>query len=117
MKAFFKSFVYAFNGIRASLGEQRNLKVQSLIALITIAAGFYYNITTNEWCIVLLSIALVMGLEMINSAIENLVNLVTQEKNFLAGKVKDMAAGAVLFAAVLAVIIGILIFGKYVFPM
>jgi diacylglycerol kinase len=117
VKSFLKGFVYAFNGIKASLVEQRNLRVQTLIALITIVAGFYYNITTSEWCIIVLSIALVMGLEMINSAIENLVNLVTREKNFLAGKVKDMAAGAVLFASILAVIIGILIFGKYIFPL
>ena len=115
MKAFIRSFVYAFNGIKASLVEQRNLKVQTFIALITVVGGFYYNITINEWCIILLSIGLVMGLEMINSAIENLVNLVTQENNFLAGKVKDMAAGAVLFVSVLAVIIGILLFAKYIF--
>jgi diacylglycerol kinase len=115
VKAFLRSFIYAFNGIKASLVEQRNLKVQTLIALITIVAGFCYNITTHEWCIILLSIALVMGFEIINSSIENLVNLVTREKNLLAGKVKDMAAGAVLFASVLAVVIGILIFAKYIF--
>ena len=60
-----------------------------------------------------LTIALVMGLEMINSAIENLVDLVTRDYHPLAGKVKDIAAGAVLIAAVLAVVIGVIVFGRY----
>lgn len=114
MKNFFRAFLYAWNGIRVSLKDQRNLKVQSLVALITIGAGFYFNIACLEWCLILFSIALVLGLEMVNSAIENLVDLVTMERRPLAGKVKDIAAGAVLFASIIAVIIGIIIFRKYV---
>jgi diacylglycerol kinase len=113
MKPFFKSFLYAFQGIRASLEEQRNLKVQSFVGVITIGAGFYFNISPDEWCIVLLAIGMVIGLEMMNTAIEDLVDLVTTEWKPLAGKVKDMAAGAVLFVSVIAVIIGVLIFRKY----
>lgn len=114
MVEFLKSFLNAFRGIRASLVEQRNLKVQSLIAITTIGAGFYFSITAMEWCVVLLTIALVIGLEMVNTAIEDLVDLVTTEWKPLAGKVKDMAAGAVLVASILAVIIGVIIFRKYV---
>lgn len=59
-------------------------------------------------------IGLVVGLEMINSAIEGLVDLVTRERLPLAGRIKDIAAGAVLFVAMISVVIGVIIFGKYV---
>src|SRR5688500_7793276 len=108
MKEFFKSFIYAIQGIHASLREQRNLKVQILVALLTVGAGFYFNISAIEWCLILLTIGLVIGLEMINTAIESLVDLVTHEWKPLAGKVKDMAAGAVLAASIIAVIVGVI---------
>jgi diacylglycerol kinase len=113
MKDFFKSFIFAINGIRATMRDQRNVKVQGLIAIITVGAGFYFDITATEWCLILFAIALVMCLEIMNSAIESLVDLVTLERKPLAGKVKDAAAGAVLFASVIAVVIGVLIFRKY----
>lgn len=116
MSDFFRSFMYAMNGIRASIGAQRNLKVQSSIALGVTAAGFYFDITGTEWCLILLAIGLVISLELMNSAIESLVDLVTLERKPLAGKVKDIAAGAVLFASMIAVIMGVIIFGKYIYP-
>lgn len=112
---FLKGFTYAAQGIKTSVREQRNLKVQSAIALIIVAAGFYFDITLIEWCLILFAIALVIGLEMMNSAVENLVDLVSPDYKPLAGRVKDMAAGAVLFAAILASVIGVLIFGQYLF--
>lgn len=114
MNKFFKSFSYAFNGIIVSMAEHRNLLVQVFIGLIAIGAGFYVNITRVEWCILLMMIAIVIGFEMINTAIESLVNLVTRERKPLAGKVKDIAAGAVLFVSVIAVFVGIIIFKKYI---
>ncbi len=92
---------------------QRNLKVQSVIALIVVCAGFYFNIEILEWCAILFSISLVIGLEILNSAIENLVDLVTLERKPLPGRIKDVAAGAVLFSSIMAVIIGVMIFRKY----
>jgi diacylglycerol kinase len=113
LKSFFRSFTYAWNGMRVSLAGQRNLKVQFAIATITIGAGFYFRIDGIEWCLILFSIALVLSLEMVNSSIENLVDLVTLERKPLAGKIKDVAAGAVLVASVIAVIIGVIVFRKY----
>jgi diacylglycerol kinase len=110
---FLRSFRYALQGFLASFKEQRNLKVQILVALITVGAGFYFSITSTEWCIILLTIGLVIGLEMINTSIEGLVDLVTRERRPLAGKIKDIAAGAVLAASIIAVIIGVIIFRKY----
>jgi len=113
MKRFFNSFKYAFRGIRCSVAEQPNLKVLLVVAVAVVSAGFYFRITDVEWCVMLLCIGLVIGLEMMNSAIESLVDLVTKERLPLAGRIKDMAAGAVLFVAIIAVVIGVIIFGKY----
>lgn len=113
MKKFFKSFVYAINGI-ISMIRHRNLMVQVTFGLIAIGAGFYVKITPVEWCVLLVMIAIVIGFEMINTAIENLVDLVTRERKPLAGKIKDIAAGAVLFVSVIAVFVGIIIFKKYI---
>ena len=113
MKNFFRSFVYAMKGISVSFGKERNLKIQLGVAILAVGAGFYCNITDSEWVAVILIIGLVLSLEMINTAIENLVNLVTLEQNPLAGKIKDIAAGAVLLASIVAVVIGIIIFRKY----
>jgi diacylglycerol kinase len=111
---FLRSFGYALNGIRVSLSGQRNLKVQSVVALVSVGAGLYFGISAIEWCVLLFSIALVISLEMVNSAIEDLVDLVTLERKPLAGRIKDIAAGAVLFASVVALIVGVLVFRKYV---
>lgn len=113
MKDFFKSFTYAIQGIWSAMADQRNLKFQLAVAVLVIGAGFYVSITALEWCIILICIALVIGLELVNTAIENLVDLVTMERNPLAGKIKDIAAGAVLTVSVISLIIGLIIFRKY----
>ncbi len=114
MKRFVKSFKFAIQGIRSGIGDQPNLKILIGIAVAVIGAGFYFRITSIEWCIVLLCIGLVTGMEMINSAIESLVDLVTRERMPLAGRIKDIAAGAVLLVAIISSVIGIIIFGKYI---
>lgn len=114
MRRFFIGFAHAIRGIKVAVKEQLNLKVQLVITIIVTIAGFYFGITPLEWIVICLTIGLVIGLELINTAIENLVDLVTAERIPLAGKVKDMAAGAVLIAAVIAVIVGWLIFEPYV---
>jgi diacylglycerol kinase len=114
MQKFIKSFLFALKGVRTSLHEQKNLKIQSLIGLITIGAGFFFKITPTEWCFVLILIGMVIALEIVNTAIEDVVNLVTTEWKPLAGKVKDMAAGAVLVVSIVAIVVGVIIFRKYV---
>lgn len=113
MKKFFKSFVYALKGIWSGIADQRNLKFQLGVAIIVIGAGAYLGITSMEWCVILLCIALVIGLELVNTAIENLVDLVTLERIPLAGKIKDIAAGAVLIVSIISLIVGLIIFRKY----
>lgn len=113
MKGFFKSFVFAARGMKVAFLHERNFKVQLCVALLTIGAGFYYSISAIEWIAITILIGLVLSLEMVNTALENLVNLVTQERKPLAGKIKDLAAGAVLLASIIAAIAGIIIFRKY----
>ena len=113
MKKFLAGFSNAMKGILTAVAGQMNLKVQLIIALLVVAAGFYFEITALEWCVLLLIIGVVLALEMMNTAIEHLVDLVTTEWKPLAGKVKDIAAGSVLVAACASIVIGWLIFGKY----
>jgi diacylglycerol kinase len=84
-----------------------------VVALVTIGAGFYFGITSWEWCVILITIGLVIALEMVNTAIERLVDLVTRERKPQAGKIKDIAAGAVLVVSVIAVVVGVIVFRKY----
>ena len=104
------SFKYAFEGIITTIKEERNMFIHFLIAIIVVITGIYVRLSLNEWLICLLLFALVFSLELINTAIENTVDLVTTKKKKKAKLAKDAAAGAVLIAAIFASIIGIIIF-------
>ena len=112
MNSFFKSFIYAFNGLKLSLVE-RNKRVLVFCGFFAISLGFLFNITFIEWCLVLICIGVVLALETINTAIEFFVNLVEPNYSPIAGKIKDLAAGAVLIFSIFSAIVGFLIFGKY----
>lgn len=115
MSRLLKSFQFAFKGIAIAFKEQLNLKIHAMATLLVFGFGFYFKITTTEWLVLLLTTSLVIGLELINTAIEYIVDLVSPEQNPLAGKIKDVAAGAVLTVAIGALVIGIVIFSKYFF--
>ena len=104
------SFKYASEGIISTIKEERYMFIHFLIAIIVVITGVYVRLSLNEWLICLLLFALVFSLELINTAIENTVDLVTTKKNKKAKLAKDAAAGAVLIAAIFASIIGIIIF-------
>lgn len=114
-KKLFNSFGYAFAGIMISLREQQNLRIHIAAVVIVTILGVYIGLDAIEWAIVSLTYGLVLVAEMFNSAIENLINLVSPEHNPLAGKVKDISAGAVLVAAIIATAVAILIFGNKLF--
>ncbi len=113
MKRFIKSLSYAFAGIKVAVGEQRNVQIHLTIFLLVIAAGLFIDINHSEWLAVILASSIVISTEMINTAIEKVVDLASPEIHPLAKKAKDIAAGAVLVAVCFAVIIGLLVFGKY----
>lgn len=110
MKKRIRSFVYAGRGIRIVFGSEANMKIHLVIVFLVVIAGFLLKISTIEWIMCLLCFGLVVGSEMINTAIESIVDLVSPGFHPLAGKVKDIAAGAVLICAIISVLIGLLIF-------
>ncbi|MED1409618.1 MULTISPECIES: diacylglycerol kinase family protein [Bacillus] len=107
------SFGYAIAGIYFCLHYERNMKIHYLAAVIVICCGFYFHITKTEWIVVLIVIGIVMSLEMVNTAIEKTVDLATTDIHPFAKIAKDVAAGAVLLFAIIAVVIGAIIFLPY----
>jgi undecaprenol kinase len=109
-KKFIRSFTFAINGIKLVFFKELNFLVHFVTALAVIAAGFIFSISKMEWIVVILLIAGMFALEMMNTAIERTVDLITDDYHPLAGQAKDIAAGAVLCYAVGAFIIGLIIF-------
>ena len=109
----YKSFGYAFEGIFAGIRGERNMKIHCFAAVCVVVAGVLFHISVTEWCICLVLFGLILSLELVNTAIEAVVDLVTKEKKPLAKIAKDTAAGAVLVSAIAAAIIGCIIFVPY----
>lgn len=104
------SFRFAFRGILLMVKTQHNFWVHLVLASLTIIAGFFFHIRLAEWIMVIFAIGMVLSAETFNSAIEQLTDLVSPEIHPTAGRVKDIAAGAVLLSAIAAALIGLLIF-------
>lgn len=102
--------MYAFRGLNFLFRGQPNAWIHLTAAIGVIIAGFLCHLSSIEWGVIIFAIGLVFSAELFNSAIEELVNKVSPEFHPLAGKVKDLAAGAVLVAAITAAIIGAIIF-------
>ena len=110
IKKLILSFGYAFKGLAYATKSQLNFRIHLFAAVIAIALGFALNITTNEWLWIALSIAIVLLTELTNTGIETLTDLVSPDYNEKAGHVKDICAGAVVIAAVFALVTGLIIF-------
>ena len=106
----YKSFGYAFEGIGTCIKKERNMKIHCVVAVFVVIAGVILKISAIEWCICLALFGLVMALEHVNTAVEAVVDMVTEEYHPLAKVAKDTAAGAVLIAAIMAAIAGCIIF-------
>ncbi len=107
------TFVHAFRGLLTAFKEQANFKVHFFFACLALFSSWFFAIGIPKFLFVLLAIFLVFTAELLNSAIEYLGNAVTQEFHPLIKKAKDVAAGAVLLAAIFAVILGLIIFLPY----
>lgn len=104
----------AWAGVVALVRTQANARIHAVVTVIVVVAGLCFGISRGEWCAVILAMGLVWTAEGINTAIEAVVDLASPEIHPLAGKAKDVAAGAVLIAAMVSVIIGLLVFGPRV---
>ena len=104
------SFAYAFAGLRYCFRTQRNFRVHIAIAVVAVLLGLLLGLAWVEWAIMATVIVMVLGAEMVNTMVESLVDLVTQDYHPLAKVAKDVSAGVVLLMAIGAAVVGILIF-------
>jgi diacylglycerol kinase len=104
------TFIYAANGIIHSIKHEFNLRVHLLATIIVSLMGFYFCISTTEWLFVIGCCMMVLSLELLNTAIENLCNLVSKEYHPVIKVVKDTAAASVLVSAIGSVVVGTIIF-------
>lgn len=104
-----KSVGYAFKGALL-LTKEPSIKVQLVIAILVTIAGFYFEISQTEWLIQILAIAIVLGIEGVNTAIEEIANFIHPEYHEKIGYIKDIAAGAVFIAAICAAVMGFIIY-------
>ena len=105
-----KSFKHAINGLCLLIKEEHNSRIHLLAAILAITAGYYFDISTAEWLMIVIAIGAVFGAELLNSAIENTADAVTEEHHPKIKKAKDLAAGAVLVVSIMAFVIGMIIF-------
>ncbi|MCC9165388.1 diacylglycerol kinase family protein [Pontibacter harenae] len=117
MQTYFKkrynSFKFALRGLNSAVRSEPHMRLHVLSAIGVVIAGFFFDVTKTEWCALVGCIGLVFTAEIINTSIETLTNLVSPEWHDLAGKTKDLAAGAVLAASITAAIIGLIVFVPY----
>ena len=106
----FKSFSYAFAGLKILFIEEHNARIHLIAALIATTLGFILEISPNEWISLIVVMGLVFICELINTSLEALADFVSPEKHPQIKKVKDLAAAAVLISALVALITGIILF-------
>jgi diacylglycerol kinase len=114
---FIAGFGYAFNGLGYALRTQRNIRVHTAIGMLAIIMGIVLHISAVEFAMIFVAITGVFIAELFNTVIELSIDLSTPEYNPLAKIAKDVAAGAVLLNAILAVIIGIFVFGPHLWTL
>ena len=105
------SFRHAFRGLGFAIRSEVHVRIHLIATLAVIAAGLYFELSANEWCSIFLAIGLVIASEILNTAIERLVDIVRPEHDTAAGQVKDIASAAVLMAALAAAVVGVLVLG------
>ncbi|WP_211263400.1 diacylglycerol kinase family protein [Priestia koreensis] len=110
------SFGHAFQGIFYVLSSERNMKIHACALIIVVITGLYVHLSQVEWCIILILIGAVISLELVNTAIEKTVDLITDRYHPLAKIAKDAAAGAVLVMTIIAIVIGCMIFLPHILP-
>ena len=106
----FKSFECSARGVARVALTQRSFRIQLLIFALVIIAGFIFHISNNEWLFVILVSGMVLSLEMINTALEYIIDLVTEEYKVHVKHIKDITAGAVLVSSLIAFVGGLIIF-------
>ncbi len=110
-----KSVGFALRGALLLIRTEASIKVQFFIGIIMTAAGFYYDISNTEWILQILTIAVIMGTEGLNTAIEKVADFIQPEFDKRIGFIKDVSAGAVMIVSIGATIIGLIIYLPKIF--
>lgn len=109
-----KSFKYAIRGAGKLILSEHSIIAQCAIGLLTIIMGFVFEITATEWMFQIMAIGLILSIEGINTAVEKIADFIHPDFNTKIGFIKDVAAGAVFFSGITALILGAIIYTKYV---
>ena len=110
-----KSFGYAIKGMLLLVRTESSFQIQFVLALLVTAAGFYFEINSTEWILQVITIALVLSVEGLNTAVEKLCDFVHEDFEPKIGLIKDLSAGAVFFTAMAALIVALIIYIPKVF--
>jgi len=113
-KRLFKSFQHALHGFWDILRTQQNARIHAVAALIVVVLAIFFQIQPIEWALVLFVSAFVFAVEMVNTVVEGMLDVLHPADHPGIGHAKDMMAGAVLFAAIAATIVGLIVFLPYV---
>lgn len=105
-----ESFSFACSGIKSAVKRERNLQIHLSVSIFIILMGMLFALSLLEWVLILFAIGGMLSLELMNTAVERVVDLATEEYHPLAKQAKDIAAGAVFVYGILSVIIGAIIF-------
>lgn len=105
-----KSFYYAFNGLKIAISQEPNLRIHLVIATLAIVLSFILKLTVYEWLLLTFTIFYVLTLELLNTVLEAIVDLVSPEVKPYAKLAKDVSAACVLLAACMSVIVGVALF-------
>ena len=110
LKKLFHSFGYAFKGIITVYKTEQNIMIHTIVAILVIALGIYFKVSSLEACILIIVIGLVIAFEIINTAIEYTIDMAMPNIHPLAKMAKDASSGAVLIMAITSIIVGLIIF-------
>lgn len=110
MKKFFRSLGYAFRGFKHAIKTELNLRIHIIALVLVFFLGVFAELSRLEWVVLIITSGVVISAELLNTAIEKLTDMVSPAHSDQAGKVKDIAAAAVLVLAIASVVIGVLIF-------
>ncbi|MCX6796412.1 MAG: diacylglycerol kinase family protein [Candidatus Falkowbacteria bacterium] len=114
IKRLLKSFIYAGKGLQRTFVEEQNFKIQILLAVVAIALGFLFKISNLEWCVLIFTISLVLLMELANSAVERVTDILKPRIHDYVKEIKDIMAATVFLASLVAIIIGLIIFLPYI---
>ena len=112
---FRKSFLFAMQGLRTAVRTERNIKVMLLAGVAVVVAGLVVGLDLLSWAIIVLCCGVVIAAELLNTAVETIVDLVSPEFHPLAGRAKDIAAAAVFSLSMLVAVVGVLVFANALF--